>query len=67
MELYNATKYLLRAVLEETGFGRYQCTDIKQRLSGRLLQDDVVKKIPYMDYLFTLIQNNDREHTAEAV
>lgn len=61
MELFSATSYLLRAVLEETGFGRYQCSDIRQRLSGRLLQDDTIKKIRYMDYLYTLIQNSYRE------
>lgn len=66
MELYNATRYLLRAVMEETGFGRYECSDIKQRLSGRLLQDDAVKKIAYMDYLFNLIQNNNRDLAAVA-
>lgn len=61
MELFAATGYLLRTVLEETGFGRYQCSDIKQRLTGRLVQDDAVRKVKYMDYLFTLIQNNMRE------
>lgn len=67
MELFNATRYLLLAVLEETGFGRYECSDIRQRLSGRLLQEDAVKKIPYMDYLYTLLQqHNKRELLAGA-
>ncbi len=61
MELFAATQYLLKAVLEETGFGRYQCHDIKQRLVTRLIQDDAMQKIRFMDYLSTLIQGNARE------
>jgi len=61
MELYPATRYLLKIVLEETSYGRFQRTDFRQRLASRLAQDDAARKIEYMDYLLTLIQNNARE------
>jgi len=61
MELFAATHYLLRIALEETNYGRYQRNDFKQRLANRLLQDDAARKIEYMDYLLTLIQNNTRD------
>jgi uncharacterized protein (DUF2336 family) len=61
MELYSATRYLLKVVLEETNCGRFQRTDFKQRLASRLAQDENAGKIEYMDYLLTLIQNNARD------
>ncbi len=61
MELFAATKYLLKVVLEETSYGRYQRNDFRQRLANRLLQDDAARKIEYMDYLLTLIQNIARD------
>jgi uncharacterized protein (DUF2336 family) len=58
MELFSATQYLMRTALEETSFGRYQRNDFRQRLANRLMQDEAVHNIQYMDYLITLIQNN---------
>jgi uncharacterized protein (DUF2336 family) len=61
MELYSATRYLLKIALEETSYGRFQRTDFKQRLANRLAQDENAGKIEYMDYLLTLIQKNARD------
>jgi hypothetical protein len=61
MELYSATHHLLRIALEETSYGRYQRNDFRQRLANRLMQDETSRKIDYMDYILTLIQNNARD------
>lgn len=61
MELYSATAYLLKIALEETGYGRFQRNDFKQRLANRIAQDEKARKIEYMDYLLTLIQSNARD------
>lgn len=59
MELFGAMHHMLKAVLEETSFGRYQYSDIKQRLVSRLVRDKNVNDIPYMEYLYTLISNRE--------
>jgi len=64
MELFSATRCLLKIVLEETNYGRFQRTDFKQRLAGRIAQDQSISKIEYMDYLLTLIQKNARDPAA---
>ena len=64
MELFHATRYLLKVVLEETNLGRFQRTDFKQRLATRLAQDEAAHQIEYMDYLLTLIKNNARDPAA---
>ncbi len=66
MELYEATHYLLKIALEETSYGRYQRNDFRQRLANRLSHDDSARKIDYMDYLVTLIQNQNNTHDAAA-
>lgn len=62
MELFQATRYLLKIVLEETGYGRFQRNDFKQHLANRIAQDETGRNIEYMDYLLTLIQNNARNY-----
>jgi uncharacterized protein (DUF2336 family) len=64
MEMFPATKYLLKVALEETSYGRYQRNDFKQRLANRLMQDEEARKIEYMDYLITLIRNNTQDAAA---
>jgi uncharacterized protein (DUF2336 family) len=61
MELFPATYYLLKVVLEETSYGRYRRSDFRQRLANRLITDDAANQIEYMDYLLTLIQNTSHD------
>ncbi len=61
MEMFLAISYLLKIALDETGFGRFQRNDFKQRLSDRLSRDPSANEIEYMDYIMTIIKNNAPE------
>jgi uncharacterized protein (DUF2336 family) len=59
-QLYEATHYLFRNVMEQTHFGQYRRHDFLQHLITRIRQDGNSEKIEYLDYLMTLIQHNAR-------
>jgi len=62
IELFPAIRHLLKIVIEETNGGRYQRSDFKKILTSRLLEDKNIHEIDYMDYIITIIQNNQRSN-----